>query len=424
MVFAAGCSCVTEQTRPCELTLGVCQGSSSRYVGGQWTACDYGANYERTEQRCDGLDNDCDGRVDVSWKRSLLKPEANPNGELWWGDAAASQIIVRADGGLVVPVLQGLFNVSADLSSVSRVSFPEAGSFEGDLVAYLVPRSDGWLRIAYSYRVDVFGPNISTVTYLIYAHSLRDDGTAFLEPDGGLVSWRGFEREGSFAGMHLLEKDAGWVAATAPYYANGGSPLLLPWVLFGSDGGMETGLVDAGFDSRGVQLLLSPGRRELTLGLMSSATGNVLHRWSPPESEPIAFAQLPWGCLARSTEPLLYQCVAAQGGAVFASDGGMVVGPTVGSFIFQGRPSTRLVAWRSVEDGGATEPLDLSLVTEAGQTALGRLHGPVVTNTLQFEEVRPGLLLFVWADGPVSPPNAYCPACRVEGLSAQYLCVP
>jgi hypothetical protein len=29
-----------------------------------WTACNYGSNYESTETRCDGKDNDCDGQVD------------------------------------------------------------------------------------------------------------------------------------------------------------------------------------------------------------------------------------------------------------------------------------------------------------------------------------------------------------------------
>ena len=52
----------------CVLEQGVCA-SATQSCGGQagWLACvveDYGSNYERQEQSCDGLDNDCDGLVD------------------------------------------------------------------------------------------------------------------------------------------------------------------------------------------------------------------------------------------------------------------------------------------------------------------------------------------------------------------------
>ena len=55
-------------TRPCALTLGVCLGST-RTCGGAsgFAACtaeSYGPNYEATETRCDGRDNDCDGTTD------------------------------------------------------------------------------------------------------------------------------------------------------------------------------------------------------------------------------------------------------------------------------------------------------------------------------------------------------------------------
>ncbi|MCD6496289.1 MAG: hypothetical protein J7K54_03395 [Candidatus Aenigmarchaeota archaeon] len=53
---------------PCELQTGVCYGSTKTCAGvSGWSACgpsDYGADYEQTETRCDGLDNDCDGQTD------------------------------------------------------------------------------------------------------------------------------------------------------------------------------------------------------------------------------------------------------------------------------------------------------------------------------------------------------------------------
>jgi hypothetical protein len=52
----------------CALTAGVCAGSTQRCSGeGGFVACtatEYGATYQATEVRCDGLDNDCDGTTD------------------------------------------------------------------------------------------------------------------------------------------------------------------------------------------------------------------------------------------------------------------------------------------------------------------------------------------------------------------------
>ncbi len=50
----------------CANTKGVCANAVRTCVGGAFGACDYGPQYESFERACDGLDNDCDGRVDVS----------------------------------------------------------------------------------------------------------------------------------------------------------------------------------------------------------------------------------------------------------------------------------------------------------------------------------------------------------------------
>jgi hypothetical protein len=57
----------------CALTEGVCAGRV-RSCGGAsgWLACtDYGSDYQATESRCDGLDNDCDGETDEGCGCSL-----------------------------------------------------------------------------------------------------------------------------------------------------------------------------------------------------------------------------------------------------------------------------------------------------------------------------------------------------------------
>ena len=63
---------------PCATQAGVCAGSESiSCVDGQWALCDalaYGSHsddYEESESRCDGLDNDCDGLVDEGFSLEL-----------------------------------------------------------------------------------------------------------------------------------------------------------------------------------------------------------------------------------------------------------------------------------------------------------------------------------------------------------------
>ncbi|WP_194797570.1 MULTISPECIES: putative metal-binding motif-containing protein [Myxococcaceae] len=57
------------RVQPCELSAGVCARVRRGCVDGAFeqtcTAASYGPTYEALETRCDGLDNDCDGRVDT-----------------------------------------------------------------------------------------------------------------------------------------------------------------------------------------------------------------------------------------------------------------------------------------------------------------------------------------------------------------------
>mgnify|MGYP000536319242 CR=1 FL=1 len=59
----------------CKNQKGVCRGAKRRCIGGQWSSCSatifqkHNKAYESKETRCDGKDNDCDGRVDNQLKR-------------------------------------------------------------------------------------------------------------------------------------------------------------------------------------------------------------------------------------------------------------------------------------------------------------------------------------------------------------------
>ncbi|MBN2494556.1 MAG: putative metal-binding motif-containing protein [Deltaproteobacteria bacterium] len=63
------CTCAEGEQRYCAKQDGVCEGAMETCnEDGLWPGCDYAAyapeDYEERETRCDGLDNDCDGRTD------------------------------------------------------------------------------------------------------------------------------------------------------------------------------------------------------------------------------------------------------------------------------------------------------------------------------------------------------------------------
>jgi len=87
----------------CGKTSGVCAGalhSASRCLATGWTDCvaaDYGSDFQQTESRCDGLDNDCDGSTDDAGSGTLVQACPDAKGACTAGDETC---VALADSGV------------------------------------------------------------------------------------------------------------------------------------------------------------------------------------------------------------------------------------------------------------------------------------------------------------------------------------
>jgi hypothetical protein len=104
----------------CELDAGVCAGARHACIDGGFesvcTAVSYGPLYQPVETLCDGLDNDCDGRVDVS--RAL--PVASGASAFAWGnDGKGFEVLVEKGGAIYRSRFDLEFNLLAGPARIS-----------------------------------------------------------------------------------------------------------------------------------------------------------------------------------------------------------------------------------------------------------------------------------------------------------------
>ena len=83
----------------CPLDRGLCEGAAWVCGGDEGWRCDYGFDYEPEEDRCDGLDNDCDGETDEGFPTGglcMLELGACKSSGVWVCAANASEIVCAA----------------------------------------------------------------------------------------------------------------------------------------------------------------------------------------------------------------------------------------------------------------------------------------------------------------------------------------
>jgi hypothetical protein len=207
----------------CPLQLGTCQGARVQCVAGQFPACaaaEYGAKYEEFESLCDGVDNDCSGVVDVSQWRAT---GAGPTDSLF---------AVSVPGGWYVATGTNAQMFDEQLRPTSDL-FPVGRAGASDIVATTAIAFGGYLNLLFT---QLPAPGAT------YVRRLNLDGTYATGADGGALEIDLLPAHSAplIPGALRTSNDRGTLLIT--FSRPGSQELLTLW----PDGGTRAGLTQAG----------------------------------------------------------------------------------------------------------------------------------------------------------------------------------
>ncbi len=421
-------------TMACPLALGVCASARSFCRDAGWAACDYGPDYQLTERRCDGLDNDCDGRVDRSWTRVLRGPDSGRPNYL-----EDDYQVIRSTSSLRLVTPSDFATFTPDLDEVAHATFPAHLGFS----SWMFPDGDGWLRIEASiFGVTAGDPN--PLGSCLTAHRVEGDAGTALEDDGGLGQTHRACVTGYVAdAVGAIAIDGGWLAMATRRVLFGGEHRLRPWLAIARDGGGTSGVLDAG------QFLAGPsedyvraGRGRLEAVTFNDSQANQAApgdlSWIDPTSLTVTpIATMPdRRCYPSSERRGGWSCSIQDGGqpitTVYASDGGILIPEFLGYESFSSEPSER--TWlrlydfstyqRVTDDAGnawnMVGPVELGLWTAGRIVTIAHFATSAEAANLRVTEITPGLILVTTME-----PRPMFSAWGPDGaLRGEYMCVP
>jgi hypothetical protein len=153
-------------TQLCPLQQGVCRGAKVSCSGGSFASCVplYGAKYEEFESLCDGLDNDCSGFADVSLWRAMGEVKVSTD----------EPLAVSVPGGWYASTGQNARMFDEQLRPISEV-FPIGRTASSDLVSSSAASFGGYLNLLFA----------QTPPPGVFLQRLNLDGTYVTSADGG-----------------------------------------------------------------------------------------------------------------------------------------------------------------------------------------------------------------------------------------------
>jgi hypothetical protein len=398
-------------TRPCPLIKGICAGAVSQLVGGQWTVCDYGPDYQVTERRCDGLDNDCDGRVDVSWPRVLLG-SLDGGVLLSEGDIYLPKVTPLATGLRLVLPNQVLL-VDDELLAVGIQTFARHQYNH----SYLFRLGGDWLRLTNHYDVS---------TACVLGERILGDGGSFAAlPDAGVL-WRDCHQALGLS-FAAIEFNNEWTTLGATSVVPSPEYGFLAWTRFRQDGGFSTGLIDAGEILTQGSVLVTRGTTGLLVWSADSQRLRVA-RIDPATLQLVDTLDVAQqSCFPATDGPLTYECQSPAGPwhrEWHYSDGGLVTLPFAGRAVATDNPDGGLLAVVITNpDAGTVFALKLALgaVRAGAVVQLATFENDPILFTFNASTLGGRLVLATWAEGYSS---GVCPNCIIGSFNAAYVCLP